>query len=293
MCEKEDFLPNTIAALAVEALLFEAAATPKPGLVDRVHNGAHDDMNFFTFQASAAALSPYFLAFVQTGRQCASKTPSSLLAPLQSIGQEAERAMLQRTHGVNTHKGAVFSFGLLLGASGYLYGQKKRLTAEAVAQGASQICAGLCAAHFRHTNEEHTPTKGEVAYLQYGLTGARGEAEAGFPLVLHHALPLYRQRRRAGMSGNDALVDVLCLLMAKNMDTNVLGRRDMQTLRSLQTRAARALRLGGMGSALGREAIAKLDAELVEQWVSPGGSADLVAVTHFLYKLELCSTDFS
>lgn len=293
MCAKEDFLPNTIAALAVEALLFEAAATPKPGLVDRMHNGAHDDMDFFTFQASAAALSPYFLEFVKAGMQHAHEAPSALLVPLQNIGRKAERAMLQRTHGVNTHKGAIFSFGLLLGAAGYLYNQNKRLTAEAVAHGASQICVGLCAAHFRYADEKPTPTKGEAAYLQYGLTGARGEAEAGFPLVLHHGLPLYRQRRQAGVSVNDALVDGLCILMAQNMDTNILGRRDMQTLRSLQEKAARALRLGGMGSVLGREAIAKLDAELVEQWVSPGGSADLVAVTHFLYKLELCGTNFS
>ncbi|XPE49518.1 triphosphoribosyl-dephospho-CoA synthase [Shigella flexneri] len=28
-------------------------------------------------------------------------------------------------------------------------------------------------------------------YQQLGLTGARGEAEAGYPLVLNHALPHY------------------------------------------------------------------------------------------------------
>ena len=49
---------DMIAACAVEALLVEAAATPKPGLVDRANNGAHRDMDFFTFQASAAVLAP-------------------------------------------------------------------------------------------------------------------------------------------------------------------------------------------------------------------------------------------
>ena len=38
---------DMIAACAVEALLVEAAATPKPGLVDRSNNGAHRDMDYF------------------------------------------------------------------------------------------------------------------------------------------------------------------------------------------------------------------------------------------------------
>ena len=74
--------------------------------------------------------------------------------------------------------------------------------------------------------------------------------------------------------------------MAHNMDTNILGRRDLAALREVQREAARILTLGGMGTAAGRAAAAALDAQLIDAWISPGGSADLVAVTYFLYEIE-------
>ena len=51
---------ETIATCATRALLYEVSVTPKPGLVDRLGNGAHSDMDFFTFIDSATTLSPYF-----------------------------------------------------------------------------------------------------------------------------------------------------------------------------------------------------------------------------------------
>ena len=60
---------QTAARLASQALLYEVAATPKPGLVDRENSGSHRDMDFFTFQASAAALFPYFSQCVKIGRE--------------------------------------------------------------------------------------------------------------------------------------------------------------------------------------------------------------------------------
>ena len=274
-----------VAALAVEALLAEVAATPKPGLVDRANNGAHDDMDFFTFQASAAALAPYFAEFARAG--AGHEHLDTLLAQLRPIGCRAEAAMYGRTGGVNTHKGAVFSFGVLLGAAGWLMAHGGRLTADAVLDVAKTICAGLCRADYGAFAKDAVPaTKGKAAYLAYGLTGVRGEAEAGFPLVRAYALPLYRTRRAAHTPLNDALVDVLLVLMAHNMDTNILGRRDLAALRGVQREAARILTLGGMGTAAGRAAAAALDTQLIDAWISPGGSADLVAVTYFLYEME-------
>ena len=40
------------------ALMAEVSATPKPGLVDLHDSGAHKDMNYDTFAASAAAIAP-------------------------------------------------------------------------------------------------------------------------------------------------------------------------------------------------------------------------------------------
>lgn len=275
---------DRIASYAVEALLVEAAATPKPGLVDRANNGAHEDMDFFTFQKSAAALAPYFTEFVRAGAK-EGRSLHTLLSELRPIGRAAESAMYARTGGVNTHKGAIFSFGVLLGAAGWISAHGKPLMADAVLNAVRIVCAGLC--HTDYGGQFDTPqTKGQAAYLTYGLTGVRGEAEAGFPLVWDYALPLYRVRRAEHAPLNDALVDVLLVLMAHNMDTNVLGRHDLAMLQRVQEEADQIAKLGGMRTERGRAALQAFDAQLIDAWVSPGGSADLAAVTHFLYEIE-------
>ncbi len=274
-----------IASLALEALLAEAAATPKPGLVDRANCGAHADMDFFTFQISAAAIAPFLPVFVRTGIDYTGGA-STLLARLRPVGMAAERAMFARTGGVNTHKGAIFSFGVLLGAAGLALRLDEKCTAERVLDLVKEICAGLCRRHFDTLEMCGPKTKGDAAYLACGATGARGTAEAGFPLVRRIALPLYRRLLDKGISVNDALVDVLIALIARNDDTNVLSRHDLGTLRDVQAAARDAEHLGGMAAPEGCAAILQMDADFIGAWISPGGSADLLAVTHFLYMLE-------
>ena len=241
-------------------------------------------MDFFTFQKSAAALAPYFTEFVRAGAG-EGRSLYTLLSELRPIGRAAESAMYARTGGVNTHKGAIFSFGVLLGAAGWISAHGKPLMADAVLNAVRIICAGLC--HTDYGGRFDTPqTKGQAAYLTYGLTGVRGEAEAGFPLVWDYALPLYRVRRAEHAPLNDALVDVLLVLMAHNMDTNVLGRHDLAMLQRVQEEADQIAKLGGMRTERGRAALQAFDAQLIDAWVSPGGSADLAAVTHFLYEIE-------
>ena len=110
-----------LADLACQALAFEVQLAPKPGLVDPWSNGAHQDMTPQTFAASIEALRPYFKGYVQLG-QAHAGSPDQLFQALRQLGQEAEAAMLTATAGVNTHKGANFSFALLLGALGACHG---------------------------------------------------------------------------------------------------------------------------------------------------------------------------
>ena len=110
-----------ISALVAQALLDEVCTTPKPGLVDRANNGSHRDMDIFTFTASAAALTPYWGRCFQTGRETAALPPAETFSLLKRAGQGAERAMFAATGGVNTHKGAIFTLGLICGAVGRLW----------------------------------------------------------------------------------------------------------------------------------------------------------------------------
>ena len=49
-----------VAKLATKALLYEVSISPKAGLVSRLSNGSHKDMDFYTFIDSVLSLSYYF-----------------------------------------------------------------------------------------------------------------------------------------------------------------------------------------------------------------------------------------
>ncbi len=101
--------------------MYEVCTTPKPGLVDRHNNGSHRDMDLFTFLDSTTALLPYWHQAVSIGQETAGLLPEETFARLREAGLAAERAMFRATGGVNTHKGAVFSLGCVLGAAGRLW----------------------------------------------------------------------------------------------------------------------------------------------------------------------------
>jgi triphosphoribosyl-dephospho-CoA synthase len=180
-------LPVDMAALAAHALEEEIWLTPKPGLVDSENSGSHQDMDLPLFLASIAAIRPWLSQFVILGQQHAFHPASSQLVSLRPAGIACEQAMFTATAGVNTHKGGIFALGLLCSASGRLQGRGDRLTQSALCQEVSAICQGLVARELR--SSQRRATVGEKLFAQYGLTGARGEAESGFATVRRHVLP--------------------------------------------------------------------------------------------------------
>ena len=144
--------PKKIGALAHLAMLSEVSATPKPGLVDRMTNGAHDDMDFFTFLASATALRTSFDTFAELGRAHAKEPVSALLPHLQAAGIIAERQMFAATHGVNTHKGMIFSLGLLSGVAGWVGACGESITAEHLCELVSELTRSRAGLSLRPQN---------------------------------------------------------------------------------------------------------------------------------------------
>ncbi|MDK4798630.1 triphosphoribosyl-dephospho-CoA synthase, partial [Serratia nevei] len=128
-------------------------------------------------------------------------------------------------------------------------------------------------------------TAGQRLFAAHGLSGARGEAEAGFRLVIDGALPLYRQRLAGGDDEQRALLDSLLWLMAHNDDTNVASRGGLHGLRWLRRRAALLLAQGGSAGEAGLARLRRFDADCIARNLSPGGSADLLIVTWLLAQL--------
>ena len=144
-----EFMCEYIATRAYFALNQEVTTTPKPGLVDGNNTGAHKDMDIRHFFASANALRPYFCDCAEQGFLTRDLPGTETLAAIRPLGLEAEQTMLKATRGVNTHKGAIFSLGILCAALGRLspdLWQPERLLAEcaAIAEGiADRDFAGI------------------------------------------------------------------------------------------------------------------------------------------------------
>ena len=114
----------------------------------------------------------------------------------------------------------------------------------------------------------------------------RGEVEAGFPTVSAHGLPALRAALAAGHGLNRSLIHALIALIAGAEDTTVLWRGGVEALAFMKDEAARILALGGALTDAGFAAIERFDAACVARNLSPGGAADLLAVTAASHLLE-------
>lgn len=264
---------------AVYALICEVYATPKPGLVDRNNTGSHTDMDLRMFVASAEALFPYFTACARIGMETKHRSPAETFDLLRAEGLAAEPVMYAQTNGANTHKGAIFTMGLLCGAAGRTESSEpERLLAEVRA-----MTAGLCDRDFAGVHVENAVTAGQKLYIQYGITGVRGQAEAGYPALLHVGLPVLEQGLADGLDLNDAGCAALLHLLCAVTDTNIIARSDMDTAKAMTDKIAAILLETPYPD---KAVIEVLDGEFIEKNLSPGGAADLLAATYFLYFLK-------
>lgn len=268
---------DTCMTAAWRAMLSEVSATPKPGLVDRNNSGSHNDMDFFTFVDSAAALAPHFRRIYLAGWDSALGDPATLFARLRTLGQQAETDMFAATRGVNTHKGLIFSMGLLSGALG-----AKQRRGLATLDAVLALCAhmGRCALDDFATDPD---TNGKRCYQAYRLPGIRGEAAAGFPSAAAIGLPALRRWTAAGLSLNDASLYTLLALLAQVSDTNMIRRGGLSAAEACRQQA-QSLLTRVTPETLRRE-LFSLDQVYIQQNLSPGGCADLLALSLMLFFL--------
>lgn len=276
---------KAIGTLALEAMLIEVSVTPKPGLVDRNNSGAHGDMGFFTFMNSAASLRSCFEEFAEAGFTGGNKKllPAQIFPDIRKIGINAETFMFNATNGINTHKGEIFSLGLLSASAGYLVGIDEPVNPESVTKIAGNMCNGICNSDFAQalTKSPELLTKGERVYIEHGITGIRGEAESCYPVVKDIALPALKGYMSQNFTLNDALAFTLINIMAHAHDTNIISRHDINVAEEVMSRAKVLL-----ASSPDLNEIYRLDAEFIRDNISPSGCADLLAVTYFLYMLD-------
>lgn len=305
---------------AVRGLLYEVSTTPKPGLVDRNNSGSHSDMDFFTFLDSSASLIPWFREFFCLGWDHADEADEQIFERLRYAGQRAETAMFSATHGINTHKGLVFASAILCGALGKVHaGKSLPLPAGEVLSECRKLgsCSlGDLAKLSRHQNklshassidvnsqdsrgsmpmdtknhpiqaEPSALSNGERIFSSYGIQGARGEAAAGFPSAVLIGLPALKKWLAAGFSLNDAAAMALLTLISEVDDTNMVHRGGPELAKKSKEQAKHLLSAVTNNSF--KEILSSLDEQYIAMHLSPGGCADLLAVSLMFHFLETC-----
>jgi len=271
-----EHLAPQVAALAAAALRAELATWPKPGLVSLVDSGSHTDMDAASFIASTDAIAPAF------GRLVLAGASGAHMDALRVIGLQAEQAMLVATGGINTHRGAIFGLGLLCAAAGAASAVRMPCDAETLCR-TVRLCWGQGITRGPIPLRSH----GTAALLRYGAGGARAQAASGFPHVQEIGLPALRRGRQiAPRDPNAARVQAFFALMAVVEDTNLLHRGGAEGLRFAHDAASGFLEAGGIAQPRWQAAAVAIHQAFVARNLSPGGCADLLAITLFLDDLE-------
>lgn len=281
----ESFLLDRVENALRQGLQGEVDATPKPGLVDKDNPGAHRDMDWHTFAKSTEAIVPHLRQMAEKGWDWEGDG-ENLFAALRPMGAAAEKAMFRATENVNTHKGIIFSLGLVTSFTLWHLARTGKVESEMVLQEIGEAVTPLLEKDFVKIDRYHPHTHGEVLYVEQGCRGIRGEAMDGFPAVSRIALPALRQFRKEGRPENEAYIQTLLLLLSQVEDTNILSRSDRPTLAAAQAAAREVLAKGGAFTEEGMEAVWKLNESFVEKNISPGGCADLLILSIFLEKME-------
>ncbi len=272
---------NLVAKLAEKSLIKEVYTTPKPGLVDNDNSGSHTDMTLDTFVKSANALSPYFASCFEIGHKTRNIPPHEVFPKLKKEGILAEEIMYRATSGVNTHKGIIYCMGIICAALGRLWTAEKPIAdTEETTHTASQISAAAIENDFKNID---TSTAGGRYYQSHGIRGIRGEVLSGFLSVVNISLPIYTKALNNGFCENDAGATALIHLIANIDDTNLYHRGGEDGAKYAKSYAASLIE---KTSSISSEDIKKMDEEFIKRNLSPGGCADLLAVTYFFAELK-------
>ena len=273
---------KNIATLATKALLYEVSISPKAGLVSRLSNGSHKDMNFYTFIDSSLALHNYFLNCFDYGQEKLFSCPD-FFKDLREVGKVAEKEMYEATKGINTHKGTIFSMGILLAVLGVHLKENKKIDLKILSEKIKEMCKPLLN---ELEDADSISTYGEKAYKEYHLTGARGLAISGYEIVLLDGINKLKDFCKT-LDFETACILLLFYYMSVLDDTNIVNRASITTLKEVQILSKELFEENK--KTLEKESIknsmSKLNDIFIEKNISAGGSADLLILTIFIYLL--------
>lgn len=288
--ERKNRVCKDLSAFALKALLHEVSLSPKPGLVDRFSSGSHSDMDYSTFLNSSAVLAVYFKEIAEFGFSFSSSNSKDALPRLRQIGLQMEEDMFAETKGVNTHKGAIFLLGFSLFVSA-LKIKRQNFSYDSFVHHIKELNGSLVEKELGAKLYSNNKTHGEECFEKFGEKGKgiRGEIQAGLPCVFKHAIPVLNScfnelEHENNASIESGLTHALLSLIAHNNDSNILYRKGEQILDELKDLSKQAFDVYGTDCFDIKYKHLMSFCELNR--ISPGGSADLLAVSYFIFMVN-------
>jgi triphosphoribosyl-dephospho-CoA synthase len=269
-------LIQQISRTALNALYQELCAYPKPGLVSPIDSGSHNDMDASTLLRSLFSLRSYFKKIALAGML------NHEFGELQRFGLEAESRMLKATKSINTHRGSIFTLGLLAAAVGYLTSTGQPLGGQIISHCVRERWGNDILLSLPHKPCSH----GTIVASQYGVAGARQEAAAGFPHVFNLGLPILQECLLKGIDFHAAIIQCFFSLLAVLPDNNLLYRGGEQGLVYAQAAAQSFLDEGGVYQKNWQDYACTIHHEFIARHLSPGGSADILAASLFVHRIQ-------
>ena len=272
-----------VAKLATKALLYEVSISPKAGLVSRLSNGSHKDMDFYTFIDSVLSLSNYFSECYTYGQENNFYSPN-FFKNLRDLGKKAEKEMYQATNGVNTHKGTIFSMGILISVLASYFKEADEIDLKILSEKIKNMCFPLLN-ELENTND--FSTYGEKAFKNYHLTGARGLALSGYDIVLLDGINKLKEFTKS-LDFETSCILLLFYYISLLDDTNIVNRTNFETLKEIQILCKNLYEenVKSLSKEKIRNEMSKLNDIFIEKNISAGGSADLLILTIFIHFIK-------
>ncbi len=241
----------------------------------------------------------------------------NLFKKLQRLGKRGEEASLAVNGGVNCHKGLHYALALLLPAAVILFARNidRLAVSESASLSAPEQGQPLLAEQ-KEIVPLLIPKASKILELAAGISGrayrlwreekacevpggAREAAALGYPDLMYTGLPVLEKMFDSGFSEDMAGLVTLLHLYCTVEDSNIIRRGGREALLYLQDKARVILKkhrqykpdsyfayAGTWQDDFSEEEFLSdlkvFDEELIEKNLSPGGSADLLALSLFL-----------
>ncbi|KXT29164.1 dephospho-CoA triphosphoribosyl transferase family protein [Candidatus Phytoplasma oryzae] len=279
-----NYTKKELIEIAVKIIELELSCNPALGLVSFKNSGCHLDMNIKNFLDSKNTFYIYF----QEITLLAKKEKKLNFIKLRNIGLKQEKRMFHITKNINTHKGLVFSFGIIFYIA--IYSLIYKISFDSW----SNLIQNLVKPLEKDFLKFNYQTKGEKIFKKYHFKGARGEALEGYKKIFKKGIPFIEKclKNEPYLKENEIYLCLLIFYLKEINDTTLISKIGYDKFIKIKKKANILINfLLKKKFDLFKQEIINKNESWKKKKISPGGCADLSVVTLFLFFLYSFNTN--